>query len=250
MKRAGVIAVLFVTLTVAGVTVLAGAKYAGQMQFAQADVAKAVAAAPTPVENPAPITADEALARLRQGNDRFVAGSLSSDHEDAAWRNTLIAGQQPFATILSCSDSRVPPELVFDQGFGDLFVNRVAGNVVDADILGSIQYAVVHLHTPLVLVLGHESCGAVTAALGSASERSKEAKEIQELLSRILPSLKGIDPKLSLSEQVSKGVEANVRASVVKLQNAADLKAKIASGHLKIVGGVYDLETGKVRLLN
>jgi carbonic anhydrase len=126
----------------------------------------------------------------------------------------------------------------------------VAGNVVDTDDLGSIEYAVEHLHTPLVLVLGHEGCGAVTAALEAEAARTKEAKEIQELLALILPALKGIDPKLSLSERVSRGVESNVRWSIQQLQNAPDLKEKIAAGHLRIVGGVYELETGRVRLLN
>jgi carbonic anhydrase len=206
-------------------------------------------AAPTRTEEPAPENADEALARLLQGNERFVAGSLRATHQSADWRRGLVAAQHPFATILSCSDSRVPPELLFDAGFGDLFVNRVAGNVVDTDNLGSIEYAVDHLHTPLVLVMGHEGCGAVTAALGSASEQTKEAKEIQELVSHILPALKGIDPKLSMKERIALGVEANVRLSVQMLQNNSDLKGKIDGGHLRIVGAVYELETGKVRWL-
>ena len=207
-------------------------------------------AAPAGTEEPAPKNADEALARLLRGNGRFVAGSLTANHQSADWRKGLVADQHPFATILSCSDSRVPPELLFDAGFGDLFVNRVAGNIVDTDNLGSIEYAVDHLHTPLVLVMGHEGCGAVTAALGSTSEQAKEAKEIQALLSHLLPALKGIDPKLSMKERIAQGVEANVRRSVQLLKSNSDLKEKIAGGHLKIVGGVYELETGKVRLLN
>lgn len=192
----------------------------------------------------------DALALLLQGNDRFVQGRLRHGHESAARRQELITEQHPFATVLSCSDSRVPPELLFDQGLGDLFVVRVAGNVTAPDDIGSIEYAVHHLHTRLVIVLGHEGCGAVTAALSPADERSKEPKEIQGLLALILPSLKKIDPKLSKAEQVSEGVEENVRASVQRLQTAPDLKKTIAEGHLKIVGGVYDLESGKVRILN
>jgi carbonic anhydrase len=197
-----------------------------------------------------PANADECLARLRQGNERFVAGTVRAYHENADWRKELVGDQHPFATILSCSDSRVPPELLFDQGFGDLFVNRVAGNIVDADNLGSIQYAVDHLHTRLVLVMGHEGCGAVTAALGSQTERTKEAKEIQILLAHILPAVKGIDPTLGMPERVAQGVEANVRRSIQLLKDNADLKEKIAGGHLKIVGGIYELETGKVRFLD
>ena len=200
-------------------------------------------------EEPAPTNASEALARLLKGNDRFVAGNARHEHQSVARRKELIAEQHPFATVLGCSDSRVPTELLFDQGLGDLFVVRVAGNVVTTDDLGSIEYAVNHLHTPLVLVLGHESCGAVTAALETEALRKKEAKDIQKLLALILPALKGIDPKLSPTERVSQGVDANVLWSVQQLQNSPELKEKIASGHLTIMGAVYDLETGKVRLL-
>ena len=222
----------------------------GCKQQASGELKPQTTAVPTTAEEPAPKNADEALARLLRGNERFVAGSLLANHQSADWRKGLVGDQHPFATILSCSDSRVPPELLFDAGFGDLFVNRVAGNIVDTDNLGSIEYAVDHLHTPLVLVMGHEGCGAVTAALGSESEQTKEAKEIQTLLSHILPALKGIDPKLSMKERIALGVEANVRRSVQMLQNSSDLKEKIEGGNLRIVGGVYELETGKVRLLN
>jgi carbonic anhydrase len=194
-------------------------------------------------------SASEALDRLLKGNERFVADSSRQAHQSTARRKELVAAQHPFATILSCSDSRVPTELVFDQGLGDLFVVRVAGNVVATDDLGTIEYAVDHLHTPLVLVMGHESCGAVTGALLPEAERNKESKDIQALLALILPALKGIDPKLSLAERVSRGVELNVRWSIQQLQDTPDLKEKIADGRLRIVGGVYDLETGKVRLL-
>ncbi len=206
--------------------------------------------AQTQAEEPAPTNASEALALLLKGNERFVAGNPRHGHESVARRKELIAEQHPFATVLGCSDSRVSTELLLDQGLGDLFVVRVAGNVVATDDLGSIEYAVDHLHTPLVLVLGHEGCGAVTAALEPEAARNKEAKEIQELLALILPALKGIDSKLSLTERVSRGVESNVRWSIQQLQNAPDLKEKIAGGHLRIVGGVYELETGRVRLLN
>ena len=200
-------------------------------------------------EEPAPTNANEALARLLKGNDRFVAGNALHRHQDVTRRKELIAEQHPFATILGCSDSRVPAELLFDQGLGDLFVVREAGNVVTTVDLGSIEYAVDHLHTPLVLVLGHESCGAVTAALEPQAVRNKEAKDIQKLLALILPALKGIDPKLSVSERVSRGVDSNVRWSIQQLENSPELKEKIANGHLTVMGAVYDLETGKVRLL-
>src|SRR5262249_17010632 len=128
------------------------------------------------------ITAAEAIERLKAGNQRFVSGKITHPHSGAKPRAELTTGQHPFAVIRGCSTSRVPAELVFDQGFGDLFVVRVAGNVAGEDETGSVEYAVNHLQAPLVLVLGHEQCGAVTAALGSEAERKQEADDIQKLL--------------------------------------------------------------------
>jgi carbonic anhydrase len=194
-------------------------------------------------------TAGVALQRLVEGNHRFVAGTPTHPNQSVEHRHELISGQKPFATILSCSDSRVPAELVFDQGLGDLFVVRVAGNVVGTDDLGSIEYAVHHLHTPLIVVMGHESCGAVTSALLSAEDRSKESHAIQELLEQIQPALKGLDPKLSQAERVYAGVEANVRLSVKQLEATAELMHPHEGPPPMIVGAVYELETGKVQLL-
>jgi len=191
----------------------------------------------------------EALDRLVHGNALFVSGKTKHPRQDASTRKKLTGGQQPFAAILSCSDSRVPPELVFDQGIGDLFVVRVAGNIGGEDDLGSIEYSVEHLHTSLVVVMGHEKCGAVTAALAPDSVRQHEAFGIQQMLAHVFPSLVQIDRSLPPAEQVHQGVEANVRASVDHLRNTPELKEKIANGTLSVVGAVYELETGKVRLL-
>jgi carbonic anhydrase len=199
-------------------------------------------------ETPA-VAPKEALNRLVEGNTRFVSGKAKHPRQDAATRKHLTSGQQPFATVLSCSDSRVPPELVFDQGIGDLFVVRVAGNIGGEDDLGSVEYAVEHLNTSLVVVMGHEMCGAVTAALAPDSVRKREADGIQQMLAHVLPSLVGIDRSLPPAEQVHRGVEANVRASVEHLRNTQELREKIASGKLNVVGAVYELETGKVRVL-
>ena len=195
------------------------------------------------------ITPAQALQRLVEGNDRFAKGAPGHGHEDPAWRTQLTGGQHPFATIFGCSDSRVPCELVFDQGFGDLFVVRVAGNVGGADDLGSIEYAVIHLHTPLVLVMGHESCGAVTAALEAESGRAHEAAGVQAMLSHVVPSLAGVNRSLPKPEQVHLGVEANVRRSVAILRKTPELKAKISSGELDVEGCVYDLATGRIRMV-
>ena len=190
-----------------------------------------------------------ALQRLIEGNHRFAAGTPSRPHQSADHRKQLVPGQHPIATIFGCSDSRVPSELVFDQGFGDLFVVRVAGNVGGADDLGSIEYAVIHLNTPLVLVLGHESCGAVTAALEADTTRAHEAGGIRDMLAHVVPSLAGVNRTLPLPEQVHQGVEANVRRSVALLRETPELQSRLAGGSLDIVGAVYELDTGKVRLL-
>jgi carbonic anhydrase len=195
-------------------------------------------------------TADEALAQLVAGNRRFVSSAVKHPNQDAALRKQLASGQHPIATIVGCSDSRVPAELVFDQGLGDLFVVRVAGNVVGVSELGSIEYAVHHLHTSLVVVLGHESCGAVTAALSSEADRKKEAQGIQNLLNELEPGLTKVDPALAPAERVHKGVEANVRWSMKQLAETPELMHPHEGAAPTIVGAVYDLATGAVRILS
>src|SRR4029077_7516633 len=128
---------------------------------------------------PASVSADEALARLEAGNRRCVGGESSHEHNLANWRERFLKTQRPFATILACSDSRVPPELLFDQGFGDLFVVRVAGNVAGDDVIASIQYAIAHLDNKLIVVTGHQNCGAVSAALASDDAAEKEPPELR-----------------------------------------------------------------------
>ena len=197
---------------------------------------------------PAPaITPEQALDRLRQGNERFVAGAQRHPHQDASWRSGLTAGQQPFAAVLGCSDSRVAVEELFDQGFGDLFVIRVAGNVAGDDERGSIEYAVAHLGVPLVLVLGHEQCGAVTAALSPEAEQKKEAPEVQRLLAQIAPAMKDVPAG---ETRVLRGVEANARLSMHQLLDTPLIKDKVARHELLVKAAVYELATGKVRILD
>ncbi len=161
----------------------------------------------------------------------------------------LTKGQAPFATILGCSDSRVPPELLFDQGFGDLFVVRVAGNVVDTDVEGSVEYSVDHCGTRLIVVMGHEGCGAVTAALGADDDISREPNEIQRLVKLIKPIDRTAKRELPFDAALRRSVEENVRASVNSLSQVPDLARAIEQKHLMIVGCVYDIATGKVRFL-
>ena len=198
---------------------------------------------------PPSVAPAEARARLEAGNLRLVSGKVHHPHSAASWRAGLTGSQHPFATILGCSDSRVPLEPLFDQGFGDLFVIRVAGNVAAADELGSIEYAANHLGVRFVLVLGHEQCGAVTAALGSESDRKHEASDIQTLLDRIEPALESVPVDLEPAERIRHGVEANVRQSVRVLRESPALEARVQRGEIAVVGAVYALDTGKVRWL-
>ena len=191
----------------------------------------------------------EAIERLMEGNARFVSGEVKHPHSTQQWRQRLTQGQSPFATILGCSDSRVPPEILFDQGFGDLFVIRVAGNIVDSDVAGSVEYGVDHLKTRVVLVLGHEGCGAVTAALQTKETRGAEPREIRNLVSKITPSLENVSSEGGLDIHLKKCVEANVRWSVLQLSRIPDLQKAVAEKRTSIVGGVYDLASGRIRIL-
>jgi carbonic anhydrase len=193
-----------------------------------------------------PSSSSEALEWLLAGNHRFWDGHPRHDHESMRRVAMLSEAQHPFAIVLGCADSRVSPELVFDHGLGDLFVIRVAGNVLAEDEAGSIEYALVHLDVPVVMVLGHEECGAVTAALGAYDE---EPEELVTLLQRIRPALEGIDPSLPLEERIHQGVEANVRQSVAQLRQIQARVTRPVEERALIMGAIYDLKTGKVRVL-
>jgi carbonic anhydrase len=197
-----------------------------------------------------PATADQALEALRAGNRRFAEQKPIHAHQAADWRAHLTSGQQPIATILACSDSRVPPELVFDQGFGDLFVIRVAGNIIDNDVVGSIEYAMRHLQTHLVVVMGHQGCGAVTAALQAIDGRGSEPKYIARLLKHITPGIKALDPGLSGEARLSAAVEANVKASMGLLSVIPEGREVFAKKEFRLVGAVYELGSGRVRFLD
>jgi carbonic anhydrase len=161
----------------------------------------------------------------------------------------LAAGQHPFATILGCSDSRVPTELVFDQGLGDLFVIRVAGNVIAEDIVGSIEYAGLHLHTRLFVVLGHQGCGAVAAALQARTGGDSDPEGIQSLLRHIEPAIKDVDTSLAPDQQLERAVEANVRWSLEQLTDLPGAHRILNEQKLILTGAVYELDSGRVRWL-
>ena len=197
-----------------------------------------------------PYTADDALARLIEGNERFVRGVVRFRTAQKEVLAELENAQHPYATILGCSDSRVPPELIFDAGLGELFIIRVAGNVISPEVMGSFQYAGVHLRTPLFVVLGHEGCGAVQAALAAKFDDAHEPSRIRLLLDNILPGLGVISEKLTPQEQLTAAVEANVRWSMRQLLETPEAKARVAEGVMKLVGGIYELKTGRVRFLS
>jgi carbonic anhydrase len=195
-------------------------------------------------------SADEALARLKEGNARFVAGQARFPTVQKEVLADLAKGQQPYATILGCSDSRVPPELVFDAGFGELFIVRVAGNVLGPSILGTLQYAAAHLQTPLFVVLGHEGCGAVQAALATKFEGATQKSRIATLLENILPALEGLDGTQPAEALVRSAVEANVRHTIRVLLDTPEARARAPLTEIKLVGAVYELASGRVRFLD
>jgi carbonic anhydrase len=194
--------------------------------------------------------AERALARLLEGNRRFLEGRPVRGHASATWREQLVAVQQPFATILGCADSRIPPELIFDQGFGDLFVIRVAGNVLGDEVAGSLQYAVHHLKTPLIVVLGHEGCGAVTAAVQAMLGKHDEPHYIEALIGMIEPGLRGLDLGMPDPARLEIAVENNVRHAVRRLAESPGGQQFLGERNGRLVGAVYELATGRVRLLD
>ncbi len=195
-------------------------------------------------------TAAEALARLKAGNARFVRGEARFPTLQKEILASLAKGQRPYATLLGCSDSRVPPELVFDAGFGELFIIRLAGNVLSAEVAGTMQYAGTHLKTPLFVVLGHEGCGAVQAALLAKRHGARDRSRIEALLANILPALEEVDPGLPAEEQMRAAVEANVRWTMRQILETPEAQARQAEGVMQLVGAVYKLETGVVRFLD
>jgi carbonic anhydrase len=197
----------------------------------------------------ATVSIDEALQKLIEGNQRFIAGEARFPTVCKETLADLAIAQHPYATILGCADSRVPPELIFDANFGELFIVRVAGNVISPEVMGSLQYAGSHLHTPLFVVLGHEGCGAVGAALETMLHDVKHRSRIQILVDNILPGLKAIDTGSSSGDHLALAVEANVRWSMHQLMASPEGKAAVEEGRGKLVGAVYEIATGRVRFL-
>src|ERR1051325_538887 len=188
----------------------------------------------------------EAISKLKEGNNRYTSGNLQHPGQTSERRTELANTQHPFAAVVCCSDSRVPPEVVFDQGLGDLFIVRVAGNVINDEGLGSIEYGVDVLSARLIVVLGHQSCGAVDAAMKTIAAKGKAPGHIQSLVAAIKPVIDAT-PKSDLETMI----KANVKHVVDGLRSSKPiLKNKVDTGEVHVIGGYYTLDTGAVTFLD
>jgi len=194
------------------------------------------------------VSAEEALRLLMEGNSRYVSGIITQNGQNVVERRyELISGQDPLAVVLGCSDSRIPPEMIFDQGLGDIFVVRTAGQVLDNASLGSIEYAVEHLEVPLIIVMGHEGCGAVTATL----EGGEAPGHMKYLVESIQPAVDEANSKGNESELLNNSINNNIKNIKRELENASSiLSEKMQSGELAIVAARYNMETGVVVILD
>lgn len=224
--------------------------------FAAAPKPKGKAAPPAPAHPSAAaahaphpsVPPEEALARLMAGNERYAMGRATHTHLDAARRTEVAAGQHPIAAILACADSRVAPELIFDQGLGDLFVVRVAGNVIDDPVLASLEYAVIHLGCSLVMTLGHERCGAVKAtvdALAGKGDPADAGTKIGALAALIAPAVRTVPA--GVADPLDAAISLNAARTAQEIfAQSAPLRTRVLAGSLKIVAARYDLDDGRV----
>ncbi len=191
------------------------------------------------------MSATQALQLLLEGNQRFVAGKLEHPNQTPARRAEVAKGQHPFASVLACSDSRTPPEIIFDRGLGDIFTVRVAGNVADKVVIESLDYSVKHLGVRVMMVLGHRRCGAVIAAV--AGHEGTADQDEGPMLSELRPAVAA--SKGMAGDPVENAVRENVKLVMKNLATSGELSAMVKSGELKIVGGIYDLDTGTIEML-
>jgi carbonic anhydrase len=237
-------------LGVAGASAAAALVGCGSPQSETTTMTVTVPASPeftTETPRPAITDADVALKELQDGNQRFVAGQMEHPGQDPQRRLALAQYQQPFAVILTCSDSRLPPEVVFDQGLGDLFVVRVAGNIVDAALLGSIEYAVEHLGTRLIMALGHQSCGAVAATLESIQHHTKPHGNIAALVDAITPAVAVAEQRPG--DLLDNTIRANAEQSRDAIAKSSEIKGPVSSGAVKVVSAYYSLDAGSATVL-
>ncbi|MEF2276883.1 carbonic anhydrase [Deinococcus sp. YIM 134068] len=192
---------------------------------------------------------EDAIQALQDGNARFFSGQATRPEVDANQRRAQIMGQTPFAAVLACSDSRVPVEIVFDQGLGDLFVVRVAGNVVGDAGLGTLEYATEHLDVQLIVVMGHEGCGAVAAAMLSDERIAQEPENLRKLIARIQPCVRDLPPIRDKKARMREAVLNNVRCQVAALREQPVIQAAEARGQIRVIGAYYEIGSGAVDFL-
>lgn len=206
---------------------------------------KALAAAPVK-DGKSALTPDQALELLKQGNAAFLRDEIVLPDRSEARRLELAKGQAPFCAYVSCSDSRVPPELLFGRGLGELFIIRNAGNTVDTVAMGSIEYAVAELGVPLIVVMGHESCGAVKAAMAVVENNARFPGQIDNMIEPIIPAV--LEARGQAGDKTENAVKQNVRRVVRNLREESDplLLKPLSEGRIKIVGAYYHLDTGAV----
>ncbi|MFS8102741.1 carbonic anhydrase [Lentzea alba] len=194
-----------------------------------------------------PKAADDAWNRLLEGNSRFVEGRQIHPHATGHWREQLVDGQHPFACVLGCADSRVPPEIVFDDGLGDIFTIRAAGEVLDSSVIGSIEYAVEHLHVPLVVVLGHAGCGAVSATIDVVRGKGHVTGDISTLVRTIEPAVRATPPRADERQFLAACVAEQARRTAEILQErSVIIRDAVARNALGLVAASYDLSSGRV----
>jgi carbonic anhydrase len=193
------------------------------------------------------MNADIALQILMDGNQRFTSGQANCPHRNESRRREVASGQKPFAAILGCSDSRVPPEIIFDCGLGDLFIVRTAGHVIDRAVLGSLELGVVELGVPLILVLGHENCGAVKETLEVLDGHAQAHGQMISLVEGIQPAVEKARGKAG--DRVDNVVRANVELTVNQLNNSSIISAAIETGQIQVIGARYDLHSGVVEII-
>ncbi|MBI4698651.1 MAG: carbonic anhydrase, partial [Nitrospirae bacterium] len=191
---------------------------------------------------------DDPSSRLLNGNKRFVSGEIAKKDIGEGRRQELAKGQHPFATVLSCSDSRVAPEIIFDEGLGDIFIVRVAGNVVEPTTLGSIEYGVEHLHTPFLLILGHEQCGAVKAAVDATGEPEGN---IGAILKKIMPAVNTAkSAKKDKETTIQMAIQENIRNTYHDIMKSKIVTELVHEGKLTVAAAEYYLGTGKVEMID
>lgn len=192
---------------------------------------------------------EDAIGALQDGNARFFSGRATRPEADANQRRAQIMEQTPFAAVLACSDSRVPVEIVFDQGLGDLFVVRVAGNVVGETGLGTLEYATEHLDVRLIVVMGHEGCGAVAAALLPEEQVAREPENLRRLIERIQPCVRDLPPIRDKKARMREAVLNNVRCQAAHLREQPVIQAAEARGQIRVIGAFYEIGSGAVDFL-